>query len=257
MTYKKTLAAVAITGLCSFVVARLASKDKDLPAVCSCKSKCNKYEGLTVTAHTGCMDTAMNSLESIHAGVGNGADIVEFDLRYDQNNVAVLSHDDVTANATPVTLEEAFAAVAEYDKLVINIDVKDTTYLEQIQPLAEKYGLSERIFFTGIRFSDAKAAKEKCPLIPYYLNIDIVKPINTSSAYIKSVISRIEKSGAVGLNARASRVSYKLVSAVKAAGYPVSLWTPSTSEEIRAALPLQADNLTTRNPQLLCEIIGR
>ena len=36
----------------------------------------------TVTAHTGCMKTEENSLESFKAGIENGANIVEFDLYF-------------------------------------------------------------------------------------------------------------------------------------------------------------------------------
>ena len=51
-------------------------------------------ENFTVTAHTGCEDTADNSLEAISAGIAAGADIVEFDLRFDSEGKGILSHDE-------------------------------------------------------------------------------------------------------------------------------------------------------------------
>ena len=47
----------------------------------------------TCTAHTGCMDTEENSIEAIEAGIKNCAQIVEFDLNFNQNKEPVLSHD--------------------------------------------------------------------------------------------------------------------------------------------------------------------
>ena len=38
-------------------------------------AKLNLPEGFTITAHTGCMNTAENSLDSIKTGIENGANI--------------------------------------------------------------------------------------------------------------------------------------------------------------------------------------
>ena len=62
--------------------------------------------GFTYTAHTGCMDTDDNSLESIEKGAEYGADIVEFDLNFTADNTPVLCHDEPKGGE--VTLEEAF-----------------------------------------------------------------------------------------------------------------------------------------------------
>ena len=40
----------------------------------------------TCTAHTGCMDSEENSIEAIQAGVENSAQIVEFDLNFNESN---------------------------------------------------------------------------------------------------------------------------------------------------------------------------
>ena len=48
-------------------------------------------DGFTVTAHTGCEKTKDNSLDAITIGYGYGADIVEFDLNFNDEGVAVLS----------------------------------------------------------------------------------------------------------------------------------------------------------------------
>ncbi|OQP06094.1 hypothetical protein B1691_17245, partial [Geobacillus sp. 47C-IIb] len=56
-----------------------------------------------ITAHTGCMNTPPNSIESILEGIKAGADIIEVDVRATKDGVAVLLHDEkiVTPKVTP------------------------------------------------------------------------------------------------------------------------------------------------------------
>lgn len=48
-------------------------------------------EDFTITAHTGCMNTEENSLDSIKTGIENGANIVEFDLYFTKDGEPVLA----------------------------------------------------------------------------------------------------------------------------------------------------------------------
>lgn len=82
----------------------------------------NLPENFTYTAHTGCCGTADNSLEAIKVGIENDADIVEFDLFFNNENVAVLSHDKPKGNE--VTLDEAFKLINTYENVQVNVDVK-------------------------------------------------------------------------------------------------------------------------------------
>ena len=101
-------------------------------------------DGFTVTAHTGCEGTRDNSLESISAGYAAGADIVEFDLRFDAEGKGILSHDEDEKN--PVTLEAALEAVASYESLRVNVDCKTTDNLSEVFTLGEQYGITDRLF---------------------------------------------------------------------------------------------------------------
>ena len=106
-------------------------------------------EGFTLTAHTGCEGTKDNSLDAITLGFGYGAQIVEFDLNFNSNGIAVLSHNEPKGNEP--TLDEAFALVSGYKGLRVNVDVKNTLDLKQVTDLAEKHGILDRIFYTGLR----------------------------------------------------------------------------------------------------------
>ena len=129
--------------------------------------------GFTYTAHTGCVDSKDNSLESIEKGAENGAKIVEFDLNFTADKTPILSHDDPKGGE--VTLEQAFEKLSEYETLGANVDVKNTANLAGVQALAEQYGLLDRIFYTGIALSDVEAVRRNSPKIRYFLNVNIEK----------------------------------------------------------------------------------
>ena len=104
----------------------------------------NLPQGFTYTAHTGCCGTEDNSLEAIKVGVEQGAQIVEFDLYFNNENIAVLSHDAPKGNE--VTLDEAFKLIATYEDIKVNVDVKlCNDNLHVVYDLAEKYGSGQMV----------------------------------------------------------------------------------------------------------------
>ncbi len=210
---------------------------------------------ITVTAHSGCENTPENSTESVEKAYLTGADIVEVDVRYDRNSIPVLAHDEPKGNET--TLEEAFLKISEYKNLRVNLDIKDTSHLEKIPPLAEKYSLSDRIFYTGIFEADVPAVKEKTPDIPFLLNMKISPKKQQTEKYMISVAETIKKCGAAGLNAHYKNVTKKLVDFLHNEGLFVSLWTVNKKFSMLRVLRLCPDNITTRKPSVLLKIIHK
>lgn len=210
-------------------------------------------EGFKYTAHTGCVNTPDNSLESIETGVKFGAGIVEFDIRYHNGDI-VLSHDEPVGGE--VTLSEAFLKVKEYDGIMVNVDVKSTQELHLVQDTAERTGMLDRIFFTGIFEKDTEAVKKECPLITYYLNTDILPEAKQTPAYLQSLVAKVENCGAVGININKCNASKALVDAFRNAGLKVSIWTVSKEPELYKILSFCPDNITTRRPDKMQAIMG-
>ena len=150
------------------------------------------------TAHTGCMGTNDNSLESIDAAVANGADIVEFDLNFTESGEPVLAHD--APKGGEVTLDEAFKKVSEYENIMVNVDIKSTVNLPIVRTLAEKYGIFDRIFFTGVNDKFLDAVRSDGNGVPYYLNVDVKSETKRSAKYIQSLVDKVKNSGAIGIN---------------------------------------------------------
>ena len=203
--------------------------------------------GITITAHTGCMDTEANSVESIIRGFEENADIVEIDLRFAEDGTPIMSHDSPTGGEIPAA--EAFKVLAQHKDKKMNIDVKTTDGLEAIPALAEEYGVTEQIFFTGIDENMVEATKEKCPGIPYYINM--------SPEYPDEAVARIKELGGIGLNSHYSHINRAMVAACHEAGLLVSAWTCNGVDEIKRMINCGVDNITTRRPDRLFALLAK
>lgn len=205
-------------------------------------------DSFTVTAHTGCLGTNANSLEAIEKGIAAGAQIVEFDLSFDGSGTPVLSHDAPKGKCVP--LEDAFALLGRHSGIKANVDVKDTSGLEQVPILAERYGVLARIFFTGVGEKDVPIVREKCPGIPYYLNTTIFPHTD-----LYALAEKVKVLGALGVNINKGCLSPRLTRIMHAQGLLVSVWTIDRRPEARYVLATQPDNVTSRCPDMICGML--
>lgn len=205
-------------------------------------------DGFTLTAHTGCEGTADNSLEAITMGYEKDADIVEFDLNFNSSGNPVLSHDEPKEDT--VSVEEAFKLIAEYDSLKVNVDCKKTDDLRSVVALSEKYGIRDRIFYTGIEEKNVPAVKEQTPDVEYYLNVP-KKEIGRNERSLSALADKIKNLGAVGINMKYTKCSKRLVEVFHSKGLLVSVWTINSERDMKKVLPLGVDNITTRYPSMV------
>ncbi len=212
-------------------------------------------EGFTVTAHTGCEGTKDNSLEAIKKGYDSGADIVEFDVHFNSSGEPVLAHDYAADDS--VKLKDAFELIAKCECLRVNIDCKTVDNLKAITKLAEECSVKDRIFYTGIEEKDVETVKRDTPEIAYYLNKKIIKLKKSNKKYIRSLADDVKRLGALGLNISYKAVSKKMVDILHSEGLEVSVWTVNSESAMRKILPLGCDNITTRQPTKLLEIIKK
>lgn len=203
---------------------------------------------MTITAHTGCVGTKENSLEAIEKGVEYGAQIVEFDVRY-HNGIPVLSHDEPKGGE--VTLEKAFLKIKEYDGLKVNVDIKSVEHLHTVGEVAEKTGVKDRIFFTGINDDFVAAAKKECSDIEYYLNVSVLPARKQTDEYLNSLVEKVKNSGAVGINFNKKSATKRLVEVFHKNGLLVSIWTVNGYFKICKIMSFGPDNITTRRPDRL------
>ena len=204
--------------------------------------------GFTITAHAGSMDLPANSIEAMQAGVGAGAQIVEFDLRYLPDGTPVLSHDAPQGDC--VSLRDAFAFLSSHPDVRANVDVKSTAFLECVEPMAREAGVLDRIFFTGVSAQDVPVVREKCPHVPYYLNVSI--PFWTN---VEKLAEKTRALGAVGVNFSYGSLSARLTRTFRKHGLLTSVWTIDSEKKARRVLAMQPDNVTSRRPDLIVSLI--
>ncbi len=214
----------------------------------------NLSHDFTVTAHTGCEGTKDNSLEAIHKGKEAGADIVEFDLRFDASGRGILSHDENEKD--PVALEKALAVISAYDGLKVNVDCKTTDNLKEVYRLGQEYGIADRLFYTGIEVKDVDAAKLQTPQIPYFLNYKVKRFKKNNEKYISFLISLVKEKGALGLNIKYNQCSKKMVEMFRREGLQISVWTANNTRVMLKCLSFSPDNITTRYPSELKKLIA-
>ena len=217
-------------------------------------AKLNLPEGFTITAHTGCMGTKQNSLDSMKVGKGNGANIIEFDLRANENGDLVLSHDEPKGGEIP--LNEAFSLLSSFENIKANVDIKTTDELEKVYPLAKEYNVADKIFYTGVKDEFVEPVKTKSPEISYFLNVKVSKLKNKNRSYLLSLVEKVKNAGAMGINFNYKNASKELVDVFHENGLLVSIWTVDDENNMYKILSFGPDNITTRNPDKLAKIIG-
>ena len=212
-------------------------------------------ENFTITAHTGCEKSKDNTIESLNAAYESGADIAEFDLNFDSTGNAVLSHNAPIEGC--ITLDDAFRCIATYKKIKVNVDVKSTNNLKAVVACAEKYSLTERIFYTGIGEEYVPAVKQQTPSVIYYLNVAVDRKRKNDVVYLNRLADFVEQQGAVGINLNKKGCSAKLVEVFHQRKLLVSVWTVNKKFEMLKILSFAPDNITTRYPSRLIKIIQR
>ncbi|RAT99537.1 glycerophosphodiester phosphodiesterase [Brevibacillus sp. Leaf182] len=124
-----------------------------------------------ITAHTGCMGTPDNTLESSLAGIKAGAGLIEVDIQSTRDGIAFLFHDELPIFLTStfselnhpelrqslspiykdrelVTLEQLFEATMGTD-IRYNLDLKTEEAAFPAIEVMELMGMTQRVFFTG------------------------------------------------------------------------------------------------------------
>lgn len=210
--------------------------------------------GFIVTSHSGSLDTKDNSIESVAVGLEN-ADATEVDVTFAADGTPMLFHGD-TPPVDAVPLAKAFELLKAHPDKQMNLDLKRFHRTDNVQALAEEYGVLGQVFFTGVVRSRVDEVRAGAPNIPYYLNCKIVPFLSHSRAYAASLVRAVRKSGAVGLNCDYHNATPTIVNEMHHAGRLVSLWTVNERPAIERVLRLAPDNVTSRRPDLVKEVLG-
>lgn len=214
----------------------------------------NLPEGFMVTFHAGALGTKPNTLDSIEKALAYGAKVVEFDVTFRPDGTAVIIHSDAPKADEGVLLGEALALVASDKECKINLDIKSTANLPEVDKLVKKHGLFDRVFYTGV-FADWVETVKENSAIPYYLNHKLTAEEATDKEKLQALAEKIISLGAIGLNSNFRNASKLATEVMHKNGLLVSLWTankPSDMAKVIACLP---DNITTKKPHITLDML--
>lgn len=216
----------------------------------------NGNKNFTVTAHTGAFGTEQNSLESVKAAIASKVDILEVDVTFRPDTTPVIKHDAAPTAGEGILLEEVFKLLSECKDKRINLDLKSfrEDCLPSVEKLANDYKLIGRAFFTGVSEKDCATVARCCPNIPYYLNCSLS---SKSEEAVLALASKTVSLGAIGINMYFKKTYPDLYQMMNDKNILVSLWTVNTIKSIRKVLEYRTDNITTKDPQKVFEVIGR
>lgn len=229
-----------------------------------------------ITAHTGCMGTPDNTMESALVGLQSGADFIEVDIRCTKDGVAFLAHDSVVKtesgkliNVYDLTLEELKALYKQngiphevavldevldqvrfYDKK-INLDLKGPMAANAMVKSVRKMNMKDWVVVSGCTFEIAYFFKNSYPELDLYLNTD--KFSNISVFNERNCLNAIS-CGCFGINLDYHMCNPELIELARSQGLLVSVWTVNGEKEMKEMLEMGVDSITTRNVPALLEL---
>lgn len=203
----------------------------------------------TLTYHAGAMHTKPNTLQSIKHALEHGAKTVEFDVTFRPDGTPVIIHDSSPKINEGVLLSDALGIVAADKNCQINLDLKSTANLGEVDRLVREKGLFERVFYTGV-FEDWVEKVKKDSVIPYYLNHSISQEEAASAEKIQALADKAKALGAMGINSKFTNANKMFVDITRKNGLLVSLWTVNKAPDMVRILELKPDNITTKKPHI-------
>lgn len=226
---------------------------------------------MLITAHSGSDGTADNSLEYVRHAIALPVDALEIDVRKTSDGKLVLSHDEILPDGSNVLcdLDEVFALVAPTDKK-INCDLKPAGLEKAVMDLAKKYGLLQRLIFSGTVSANIREEQpEVWQNVEVFINCDMLVPeiMDRMQAkepcegrleeLLKEALCHCREKGFRVMNLYYRLCTPAVVEAARGLGIGLSAWTVNTEEWIETLLPYGLYNMTSRKPMLVKELADK
>lgn len=230
---------------------------------------------IVITAHSGCENTPLNSLESVLKGIEVGSDAVEIDIRSSHDKKPVLSHDPfmivdgsnhtigehtysslqsdlTTAQISLPTIEEVLEIIAT-SSTILNIDMKDITSIDYVYKAVKQFNLLDQVVISGCDFLWAQEVTSAYRDVRVLLNSYYDESVNEDNypTYAALLEQQAHALGACALNIDYRMCHEILVDYARKRFMPISVWTVDEVDVMKQMIDLGVDGITTYHPSLL------
>ncbi|MFB9758984.1 glycerophosphodiester phosphodiesterase [Ectobacillus funiculus] len=230
-----------------------------------------------ITAHTGCMNTRPNSIESVIEGIKAGADIIEVDIRATKDGVIVLAHDEhistehgvkriadlsveelnsFTKDAPIIKLQEVLPFIRESHR-IINLDVKEDLAIDPMIKIIEEYNMKDYSIITGCEKDRALHLKKHYPTYQVLLNASMSLFNQSKENYadfVKETYQDAIAASCCGININYHLCQEELLNVAARRCLPVLVWTVDDSHVMEKFLDMGVHSITTQEVRILTEL---
>ncbi|GAK59857.1 glycerophosphoryl diester phosphodiesterase [Candidatus Vecturithrix granuli] len=225
-----------------------------------------------ITAHAGCMNTRLNSLESVLAGINAGADIVEVDVNVTKDRVAILFHDryislasqqrialvdltfqELQAITNIVSLEEALD-IAMQSGITFNLDLKTFACVAPMAKVVKSRNMADQVLISGCDKENAARVKQLCPEFQILLNADqgvAACDQEQYERYIRQTCRDAIAAACCGINIDYKDCREAFLAYARLRCLPVLLYTIDDLAEMERFLRLGVHSITTNDVHAL------
>ena len=207
---------------------------------------------MTITAHSGAYGTPDNSIEYVKKVLEEHCEIFEIDVTFRPDGTPVIIHSGSPKDNEGILLRDVLALVAADPSIRMNLDLKSVKNLPAVDELLDRYGLTDRAFYTGVG-EDWVPVVKKNSKVPYYLNASVAPWKRNKKKALAALADKIVALGALGINTHYDNCRFSMVEVFHEKGLQVSVWTVNDEKTANrfAVMPLSVDNITTRRPDMV------
>ena len=224
-----------------------------------------------VTAHTGCMDTIPNTLESAVEGIKLGVDIIEVDARVTKDGKVILMHDDFINTSLG---EKIYVRDLTYDELnrylfqnginivqlsqvldlckkdlkTLNIDVKDFNGIEFIVKAVTEKEMENYVILSGCDRDNIKILNEHYSNINYLLNAEegiCKEDKDIYKSFILDTCKDAKDARCIGVNLFYMDCTKEFVEYAHEKGLQIHVWTVDEETQMDGLIDILVDSITT------------
>lgn len=203
-----------------------------------------------VIAHTGCMNTKMNSLESIRAGIRAGAAYIEIDVRFSPSS-PVLTHDPIVPGNSYLSLEEALGVIREVPGLNVALDLKEWDRIGELASLLEACDMLGRAVYLGNFMEDMDQMLALGRGVPCFPNVYPEQVRELDEEELDRLAQKVRSAGATAVGMNHIAVTKQVADAWHRHGVLLSVWTVDDPDEVEKMAAYGADFITSNRLDLL------